>query len=49
MMRAPCSVAQLDHLRDLAARDALGDDDDQLDAGLDRLEDGVAREARAAR
>ena len=46
MMRAPRSLRQLDHLRHLAARDALGDDDDELDAGLDRLEDGVAREAR---
>ena len=34
-------LRELDHLRDLGARDALGDDDDELDAGLDRLEDGV--------
>src|SRR3954451_3754562 len=38
--------SQLDHLRDVAARDPLGDDDDQLDAVLDRLEDGVLGERR---
>ena len=41
MIRAPRRLAELDHLRDVAARDALGDDHDQLDAVLDRLEDGV--------
>src|SRR5262249_5741423 len=35
---------ELDHLRHLGARDALGHDHDQLDTGLDRLEDGVASE-----
>ena len=44
MMRAPRSVGELDHLGDVAARDALGDDHDQLDAVLDRLEHGVPRE-----
>ena len=33
---------ELDHLRDFLARDVLGDDHDQLDAVLDRLEGGVA-------
>src|SRR4029079_18159454 len=37
-------VRQLDHLGDVAARDPLGDDDDQLDPVLDRLEDGVLGE-----
>src|SRR3712207_3501619 len=37
-------VRQLDHLGDVAAGDALRDDDDQLDAVLDRLEDRVLRE-----
>ena len=36
-------VGQLDHHRDVAARDPLGDDHDRLDAGVQRLEDGVAR------
>ncbi len=49
MMRAPRRLGELDHLRDLLARDVLGDDHDQLDAVLDRLEDGVAREARRHR
>ena len=44
MMRAPVRVGELDHLRDVEARDALGHDDDQLDAVLDRLEHGVADE-----
>ncbi len=44
MMRAPRSVGELDHLGDVAARDALGDDHDQLDAVLDRLEHGVLGE-----
>ena len=44
MMRAPRRVGELDHLGDVAARYALGDDDDQLDAVLDRLEDGVLGE-----
>jgi hypothetical protein len=39
-------VRQLDHLRDVGARDALGHDDDDLDAVLDRLEDGVLGEQR---
>jgi hypothetical protein len=34
----------IDHLGHVAARDALGDDHDQLDAVLDRLEDGVLGE-----
>jgi len=46
MMRAPAQAGELHHLRHLAARDALGDDHDQLHARLDGLEDGVAREAR---
>ena len=37
-------VGQLDHLGDVAARDPLGDDHDQLDPVLDRLEDGVLGE-----
>src|SRR3954454_11969373 len=37
---------ELDHLGDVAARDALGDDDDELDVALDRLEDRVAAEGR---
>ena len=41
MIRAPSYVGQLDHLGDVAARDPLGDDDDQLDPVEDRLEDGV--------
>ena len=44
MMRAPRSGGELDHLGHVAARDALGDDDDELDAVLDRLEDGVLGE-----
>ena len=44
MMRAPFCVGELDHLRDVAARDALGDDHDQLDAVLERLEHGVLGE-----
>ena len=44
MMRAPRRRRQLDHLRDVAARDALGDDHDQLHAVLDRLEHGVLGE-----
>ena len=44
MMRAPRRRRQLDHLGDVAARDPLGDDHDQLDAVLDRLEHGVLRE-----
>src|SRR5437016_10397891 len=39
-------AGELHHLRHLAARDALGDDHDELHARLDGLEDGVAREAR---
>src|SRR5436305_685163 len=35
---------QLDHLGDVAARDALGHDHDQLDAVLDRLEHSVLGE-----
>ena len=35
---------QLDQLRHLEPRDALRDDDEQLDAVLDRLEGGVAAE-----
>src|SRR5206468_6672653 len=42
----PAEPGELDHLRHLAARDALGDDDEEPDAGLDRLEDRIAREAR---
>src|SRR3954447_24497596 len=37
-------VGELDHLRDVVARDALGHDHDDLHACLDRLEDGVAGE-----
>ncbi len=44
MMRAPSHVGQLDHLGDVAARDPLGDDHDQLDPVEDRLEDGVLGE-----
>ncbi len=44
MMRAPRSVGELDHLGDVAPRDALGDDHDQLDAVLDRLEHRVLGE-----
>ncbi len=40
----PAQVGQLDHLGDVAARDALGDDDDQLDPVLDRLQHGVLGE-----
>src|SRR3989454_15591 len=39
-------AGELHHLRHLAARDALGDDHDELHARLDGLEDGVTREAR---
>ena len=46
MMRAPRSLASSTICATSRARDALGHDDDQLDAVLDRLEDGVAREAR---
>src|SRR6202000_2574273 len=38
------TIGQLDHLGDVAARDPLGDDDDQLDPAQDRLEDGVLGE-----
>ena len=44
MMRASSCVGELDHLGDVAARDALGHDHDQLDAVLERLEDGVLGE-----
>ena len=44
MIRAPAHVGQLDHLGDVAARDPLGDDHDQLDPVLDRLEHGVLGE-----
>ena len=44
MIRAPSHVRQLDHLGDVAARDPLGDDHDQLDPVLDRLEDRVLGE-----
>src|SRR5262249_52449278 len=37
---------ELDHLGDVAARDALGHHDDQLDPVLDRLEYGVLGEGR---
>src|SRR4029079_17435293 len=37
-------VRQLDHLGDVAARDPLGDDDDQLDPVLDRLQHRVLGE-----
>ena len=37
-------VGELDHLGDVAARDALGDDDHELDAVLDGLEHGVLGE-----
>src|SRR3954464_15611677 len=40
---------ELDHLRDVAARDALGDDHDELDAALDRLEHRVLAERRRHR
>ena len=40
----PVDVGELDHLGDVAARDSLGDDDDQLDPVEDRLEDGVLGE-----
>ena len=46
MMRAPCRVASSTICGDVAARDALGDDHDELDAVLDRLEDGVLGERR---
>ena len=36
------AVRVLDDLRHFEARDALGDDDEELDAVLDRLEGGVA-------
>jgi len=36
-------IGQLNHHRDVAAWDALGDDHDRLDAGMQRLENGVAR------
>ncbi len=38
--------SQLDHLSDVAARDPLGDDHDQLDAILERLEHRVLGERR---
>src|SRR4029078_3347218 len=41
---SPRTRGQLDHLGDAAARDPLGDDHDQLDPVLDRLEDGVLGE-----
>ena len=44
MIRAPRSVGVLDHLRDVAARDPLGDDHDQLDAVGERLEHRVLGE-----
>ena len=44
MIRGAAHVGQLDHLGDVAARDPLGDDHDQLDPVLDRLEDGVLGE-----
>ena len=44
MIAGAAQVGELDHLGDVAARDPLGDDDDQLDAVLDRLEDGVLGE-----
>ena len=37
-------VGQLDHLGDVGARDPLGDDHDEPDAVLDRLEHGVLGE-----
>ena len=37
-------LGELDHLRHLEAGNALGDDHDQRDAGVERLEDGVAGE-----
>jgi hypothetical protein len=39
-------VGELDHLGDVAARDALGHDDHELDAVGDRLEHGVLGERR---
>jgi hypothetical protein len=42
-------VGELDHLRDVPARDALRDDHDELDAVGDRLEDRVLGERGAAR
>ena len=44
MIRAPRSRGELDHLGDVAARDPLGHDHDQLDAVLERLEHGVLGE-----
>ena len=44
MMRAPCSSANSTICGDVAARDALGDDDDELDAVVDRLEHRVLGE-----
>ena len=44
MMRASCSAASSTICGDVAARDALGDDHDELDAVVDRLEDGVLGE-----
>src|SRR6185369_5167213 len=37
-------AGELDHLGDVASRDPLGDDDDQLDPVLDRLHDGILGE-----
>ena len=44
MMRASFCDRELDHLGDVAPRNALRDDHDQLDAVLERLEDGVLGE-----
>ena len=46
MMRASHLVGELDHLRDVLARDALGDDHDDLDAVGERLHHGVLGEGR---
>ncbi len=46
MIRAPLGVGELDHHRDVAARDPLGDDHDRLDARVQRLEHGVSRARR---
>ena len=44
MIRALALGGELDHLGDVAARDPLGDDHDELDAVLERLEHGVLGE-----
>ena len=44
MIRAPSSDGVLDHLRDVAARDPLGHDHDQLDAVRERLDHRILRE-----